>query len=219
MAFTAQRVIDIARRRVLDVEVPYRFDDGYYIDGINECITVMMGLNAALFTHRKIVKLAVGVHQTLPESTEVLVKLTRNWGDDGLTAGPAITPVTGATMDASQRDWMQATASNTVKYYFLSDHSKREFFVSPPQPVEDLSKGITQGYVEGEFVMHPGLVYATSDVVAGVRDMYMSAMGNFVASYVLQTDDEDPTTAAKVEKFFHAFAVVVGDPEVLESNG
>lgn len=209
MAFTAQSVIDLARRRVLDGVTPYRFDDAYYLDGINEGMTVMMGMNKPLFTERRTFALVPGVAQTIPEATEMLIRLTRNRGLTGDESGAAIRTIDGINMDVSRREWPTVAFSNDVEYFFASEHSPREFWVFPGQPA-------TASQVEAEVVVHPGRVTAVTDTVPNIRDQYLSALGNFTAAFVLMTDDEDPTTTAKADRLFKSFMALV---DTIETGG
>lgn len=205
MPFTVQQVVDFARRRVFDTRAAERYSDAYYIDGLNQGISTMLEMKPELFGVAVNHQLAAGALQSIPATGTEFLEVTRNMGADGTSPGAVVRPVTRRDLDASDPGWTSATPSVTAIHYVPVAGSRTDFYVYPPQPA-------APGYVELWMAEHPGLLTAVGETVAGVDDQYLAALGNYSAAFVLMTDDEDPSTTAKAEKFFQSFVALVGPP-------
>lgn len=203
--------IAFARRRVFDTRaMEYRFDDSYYIDGLNQAIAVLFEMRPEQFGVAETAQLTGGVLQDITgiDDQSVFLGLTRNMGTDGTTPGPVIRKTTRSSLDGGNRNWPNDLTSTDVIHFFAAPHSPRHFYVWPPQPATG------QGYVEHWIAKHPTTfdptaydpeTTVTDKTVEDVEDRFFAAIGNFMAAFVLQTDDEDPTTNAKVDRFMNAF--------------
>lgn len=226
--------IAFARRRVFDNETPYRYGDAYFIDGLNQAISVLYEMRPELFSVPVVEQLVAGSLQDIsgahPQSK--ILNVTRNMGTDGTTVGDVVYPTMIGLMDAADPQWYQATASTTVVHWMPAPDSTHEFYVWPPQPPNGTGDTRTQGYVEQWIAEHPAyydpVTYdpdnetpadVVNPVVTEVDDRFFASVGNFMAAFVLQTDDEDPSTNAKVDRFMNAFLAQVTPGRVAESEG
>lgn len=135
----------------------------------------------------EIVKLAVGVRQSLPARSTGLVNVYRNMGADGLTPGPAITPSSIEMIKAFDLNWATATAAAVTNNFMRDPIDKNNFYVYPP------SDGT--GYIEYEFGQVPPIaVYDEPGVweslMVGVHEKYVDSLLNYILyrSYDKDTD-------------------------------
>lgn len=224
--------IAFARRRVFDTRDTKRFDDAYYLDGLNQAIAVLYEMRPELFSVPSVRQLMAGSLQDIsswsPQSK--ILNLTRNMGTDGVTPGDVVYPTTVELMNSSDPQWYQSAAATEVVHWMPAPDSPHEFYVWPPQPENGPQDARTQGYVEHWVAEHPGYYdpsnydpdHSTNPVdpvVTEVDDRFFAPVGNFMAAFVLQTDDEDPSTNAKVDRFMNAFLAQVTPGRVAESEG
>lgn len=115
--------------------------------------------------------LVAGTRQALPSDGVTLIKVTRNMGTNGTTAGEAIRKVPQDLMDSQTPGWHTTTATNVVKHYMYDSRAPRVYYVWPP------SLGTTQ--VELVYGAPPADVATVSSVIT-VDDIYANALIDYV---------------------------------------
>jgi hypothetical protein len=133
------------------------------------------------------VKLAAGTLQYIPARGLKFLRVTRNMGTDGKTAGEAVTFCTLAVLETWNRNWNTATASVAIIHYM--PHTDTAWYCYPP------SDGT--GYVEEQFSQVPPVIVwdedgAWENALVGVDDAYVDPVLQFMLAYAFMKDTDFP---------------------------
>ena len=205
MAITVQNVVDFARRRVLDTRAPTRYDDPYFIDGLNQALSTMFEIKPEIFQQIIDHTCTAGPLQTISANGAVFLSVTRNLGADGSTPGTAITLVSKERLEAAEAGWASATPAGAALHYFPAAETRNQFYLYPPQPSPPHHVELVQAL--------PPTVYTAVGETVSLPDHYLAALGNFAAAFVLMTDDENEATIAKADRFYQTFLALIGPVE------
>ncbi len=173
----------------------------WYNLACRETVTLAPDANTVITT----MKLASGVKQSVPAGTIKLLNVIRNMGTDGETAGPAVNPTTVQLMQAFDRDWDQATATEAIKNWM--PESALTWYCYPP------SDGT--GYVEIEIAKPPDQVTYDADgdwenELVGVTDRYVNAIFNWILYQAYKKDSDYPGNENRASGYYQAFLNAVG---------
>lgn len=144
---------------------------GWLNDGQRDVVVVKPDANALTAT----VLLAAGTRQTLGSGSTagaiMLLKVIRNMGTTGTTAGNATRLVAGETLDAQRPGWHGDSPSATVKNVIFDPRSPKQFYVYPP--------GTGTGYVELLYSAVPTAVASLATAIS-LDDTYANALLDYI---------------------------------------
>lgn len=164
--------------------------------------------------------LAAGTKQTLGAG-ERMIRVGRNMGSNGTTAGRAIRLGDLAAMDAFNPDWHTATADTVVREYMLDEARPDEFWVSPPV------SSVTPVYVEASRVVLPTLMALAGDTLP-VDDIYAPALIEWCCYRAFSRDSERTPNWQRAARHYSSFFNLLNvkmksdmqiDPKVREAMG
>lgn len=149
--------------------------------------------------------------QSLPADGIQLIKVTRNMGSDGTTAGRAIRVVSAEVLDAQNPSWhSDANAVGYIQHYVFDPRDPKTFYVFPKAPATAL-------YLEVVYSSSPS---ATDDVgaVIGIDDIYANALVDYTLYRAYSKDAEYAGNAARAAAAYQAFAGSLGVKSQNEAN-
>jgi hypothetical protein len=151
----------------------------------------------------KSVQLATGTRQTIGSGTTtdavMLLKVVRNMGTDGTTAGAAVRIIPGELLDAYRPSWHVDSAVSAVTNAVFDPRAPKQFYVYPP------SNGT--GYVELMYSAIPATVASLAAAIT-VDDIWANAL----MDYILYRAYSKPYVAdpARAMAYYTAFAQALG---------
>ncbi len=133
-------------------------------------------------------QLTEGVFQEIPEDGLMLVNVTRNIGEDGLTLGRAITQVDRDELDAALPGWAESDFEFEVEHYAYDIEQERVFYVYPGARLPTRSV---------ELVYSPTVNYTDPLQPIPFNDAYADALFFYLVGESLMKDSErgDPVKA------------------------
>lgn len=153
----------------------------------------------------KSILLSAGTKQNLGSGTTgdaiMLLKVIRNMGTSGTTAGNAIRAVSGEILDAQQPAWHTTTATTSVTHIIYDPRNPKQFYVYPPNT--------GTGYVEVMYSSTPATVASTSSTIT-VDDVFANAMVDYILYRAYSKDVEYAGNAERALKHYQAFANSLG---------
>lgn len=153
--------------------------------------------------------LAEGTKQDISSDGIQFIKLTRNYGTDGLTIGVAITYEDMKDMDSINPDWHTDTASATVQHYLFDPKDPKHYYVYPPQPSSD------RGYVELVESAIPTDV--AIDEAIDVDDIYESVLLDYILFRAYAEDSAHSLYAAQRSVgYWNKFVEALGRKDLRE---
>lgn len=151
------------------------------------------------------VLLAAGTKQTLGSGSTgdaiMLLKVVRNMGTTGTTAGNAIRVVSGEILDAQRPAWHTETSVATVQHVVYDPRNPKQFYVYPPNT--------GTGYVEVMYSATPAAVAAVSNVIS-VDDVFANAIMDYILYRAYSKDVEYAGNAERAVKHYTTFAASIG---------
>lgn len=152
-------------------------------------------------------KLAAGILQSCPAGTIALLDVIRNMGDDGETAGQAITETTLDALRRANPSYSTETAATIFFNFMRIPAEKTKFRVYPP------SDGTT--YVEIEYGKVPTIiVYDVAEAylaaTVGVKEDYIEALLHYIMGALFAKDTDIPGNIDKARYHDARFEMIVG---------
>jgi hypothetical protein len=147
------------------------------------------------------VALVAGTKQALPSTGTMLMKITRNMGTNGTTAGPAVRKVPQDLLDSQRPNWHTDTATAVVQHYTFDLRTPRIYYVWPP------SLGTTQ--VEMVYAAPPADVAAIGNAIT-IDDIYANVLINYILYRAYSKDMELAGNAARAEAALNLFNAALG---------
>lgn len=141
-------------------------------------------------------KLQPGARQAIPDDGWLLLEITRNLGSDGSTPGQMIQLVSRDLLNRFNMSWYSDTNSAVTKNYMFTLQDQPSFYVYPP------SDGT--GYVEVNYSFFPPELTDEDDVIS-IRDIYYTAIIDYVAYKALMKDSEEGANGQIAERYYSAF--------------
>lgn len=152
---------------------------GYLNDGQRDLCVV----KPDAFTVNAAVLLAAGTKQALPTGGTGFVRLARNMGTTGTTAGKVPRRMDLDVLDKQDPNWHTRSTSVTVLEYAHDARDPKVFYVSPPQPATG------QGQVELVYFGTPTALAAEASTIA-LDDIYKTALEHYIAYRAYLKDGE-----------------------------
>lgn len=165
-------------------------------DGAAATITVKPSARSSF----KVISLAEGTFQQIPDDGVRLLDVTRNIKADGVSPGRAIRLVDRQLLDDQNPDWHQARKSSTVKHYTFDDRASSEFYVYPP--------ALVGSKVEILYAQLPPAVTSQTDTLDMSRE-YVDPLVSYVCYRALSKDSEF-ANGNVATLHYQAFATALG---------
>lgn len=178
---------------------------GYLNDGQRAVVLLKPNANVT----NTAVQLAAGTKQSLPTGGMGPIKVTRNMGSDGSTAGDSITFVDMEQYNYLESDWHTETAAATVEVYMYDQNDPTHFYVAPPQPA-------TPGYIELLYTATPTDV-ATTGTAITLNDIYSGLLVNYML-YRAYATEIDEISSVLSGKYYEMFLAELGGKERVEQT-
>jgi hypothetical protein len=182
LAFLASDYIGDASELYGDVDYA-RVSSNSWIKYLNAAIRALILVRPDAGATTENYQLAAGVKQDLPSDALRLLDITRNMGDDGVTAGKIITPASRKHLDYSNLLWPAATGETAIDNFSYDKENPRIFFVTPPVHAS------TAVYVELQSSKLPTTVTATTDD-PGINDVFFEPVIQYMLFKAFSADDE-----------------------------
>jgi hypothetical protein len=151
------------------------------------------------------VQLVAGTKQTLGSGTTgdaiMLLKVIRNMGTSGTTAGNAIRVVSGEILDAQRPAWHTETPVAAAVHFVYDPRNPKQFYVYPPNT--------GTGYVEVMYAASPTNVATLASTIS-VDDVFSNAILDYVLYRAYSKDVEYAGNADRAVKHFMAFQASLG---------
>lgn len=150
--------------------------------------------------------LSEGAVQTLPVAATKLLEVRRNSG----ASKRAVTQCPLEMLDAVAPEWAAMTPSTEIRHFTFDPRTPREFHVYPP--AADGTKVMAVcSVIPADLTVAPGATQAsgvTGD--AGVPDILVNALMNYVLYRAYAKDSESPSSMARAQAYYNAFAAGLG---------
>ena len=201
MALTAQAIITRVGRALKD-EMNVQWTEAELLEHISDAQRATVLLKPESNPRYRVVRLAVGVRQEIPDDAHQLITATMNMGD-GTTPGDAIAPATKASLDDAQRDWPRAAGADAVVENFVYDvRMRRHYYVYPPQPT-------VPGHIEIYFSKIPDEVMVASTNLE-LDATYLPALFAYTMHCAhLKDVDEEGQDVARASAYFEKFMTLL----------
>ncbi len=176
---------------------------------LNDAQLAVLQFRPDAYTATRVVQLAEGTRQALPDTDLMLLDIPRNMGEDGETPGLACRFIDRKQLDLEDPAWHNRPASATVRHWMYDRTVPKVFFVYPRQPATG------RGYVELEDSTTPppltinGLQGATSTSVLGLDDIYLNPLLMFTL-YRAHMKDSEYTRDGKGALAYREFLETIG---------
>lgn len=152
----------------------------------------------------KAVLLVAGIQQSMPAQSIRLLGVRRN------TNGRACSYIERSAMDAFNPDWVNATASPTVKHWMYDEQVPSVFDVYPPQPVsEQGSLDIVRSVLPVSCTLN-GVSGGSVNSVIGVPDQYESSLVDYCVYRSYSKDAEYTVRGGKADQAWNHFLQGIG---------
>jgi len=153
------------------------------------------------------IKLAAGVLQSCPAGTIALLDVIRNMGDDGETAGRAITETSLDALKRANPSYSTETAAAIFFNFMRIPAEKTKFRIYPP------SDGTT--YVEIEYGKVPTIIVYDAagvylDASVGVKEDYVEPLFHYIAGSLYAKDTDIPGNMDKAKYHDARFVMIMG---------
>lgn len=166
---------------------------------VNDALRSLVLVRADASSVTASIQLAPGTRQALSATADLrFIKLTRNTGPDGQTAGRAIRQGDMAALDAFSPDWHVATANVVVREYMFDESRPREFWVNPPV------HATTPVWAEAVKSVLPTEVNDGTDTLP-VDAIYAPALIEWVLYRAFSRDSEETPNWQRAARHFVAF--------------
>jgi hypothetical protein len=140
------------------------------------------------------IKMAAGISQYIPNDGIALLGVLMNMGDDGETMGTPVVPCGIVEMQASDREWNQATATEEILNFMPDPADPKHFWNYPP------SDG--NGYVQIEYSVLPDAIVWDEDgdwetAVVAVSEKYVQMLEKRILARAYKRDSDNPGNIAR----------------------
>ena len=201
-----KHILDIILDQVQDEDANlWSYDDLLNWENVGE--RTIVGLDPRANSKRSSILLASGVLQTIPASGIAFIRVIRNMGTDGATAGTGVTGTNIEAMTAFDPSWGTATAAAAIVNYMPDRNDSMVFYVYPP------SDGT--GYVEEEFSQVPSVTIYDEDgdwesAHVGIRENYVDPLINYIFHRAYGKDTDISGNKERAAEYHNLFLGAMG---------
>ena len=201
MAFTANDYIVDAAELYGDTDYT-RVSTATWIKYLNAAVRALILVRPDAGAVTEPVQLAAGIKQDLPTASLRLLDISRNLGQDGLTAGKIISISDRKHIDFSNLLWPAATGQTYVDNFAYDSTVPRIFYVTPPV------HNSTAVYVEMTSSQLP-VAMTTISSDDGIEDIFFEPIVQFLLWKAYSADDEG-VEFEKSKDYFNNFLQLLG---------
>lgn len=205
-SLTVGWLIDLVRKKSID-ENDVDFSDVDWISFYNLTLRLIVSLVPRAYALTSSHQMVSGVTQSIPTNGLRLVDVSRNTGNDGLTAGSGITEADYEAMKSMVPNWAEETASEEIEHFIRIPDMDASFHVYPP------SDGV--GYVEMVFSATPPTV--TYDEAGAweteripVSDEFVNALPDGMLYHAYDEDSDTPGTIPRSQVYYGRLMQLLG---------
>lgn len=196
-----QVVLDDARKELNDPE-EVRWSQVDLLSYLNDALQAVALMRPDAYATTSSVQLSTGTKQALPTGGTRLLKVTRNMGSNGTTAGRPIQLTDMATLDAMSTAWHTSAGAGTVYEYCYDPAVPKQFWVYP---------GVSSTtYVEIAYVAPPTAITNPRTTDLPVDDSLSPALREWVLYRAWGGDDESSPNAQQARDRRQAFLTLIG---------
>lgn len=149
------------------------------------------------------VALAAGTKQAIPAAGTCLLKVVRNMGTNGTTAGNVIRLIDQQILDDQNPDWHTETGAAVINYYTYDERDPKNFYVYPP------SDGTTQAEII--YAAAPANILSNAAITLG--DIYASALVDYILFRAYSKNVEYASDGQRAMAFYQSFLTKIGRKE------
>lgn len=168
------------------------------IEWLNDAIRSLILVRPDASAITSAIQLVAGTKQVLAAGELRLIRVVRNMGANGTTAGRAIRLGDMMSLDAFNPDWHTETAAVVVKEYMFDEARPDEFWVTPPV------HATTPVYVEAVRSVLPAAMTSAANTVP-VDDIYGPALIEWCCYRAFSRDSENTPNWQRAARHFAAF--------------
>ena len=203
---TKKHILDVILDQVQDEDNKlWSYEDLLNWENLGE--RTIVSLNPLANSKRESIKLASGVKQSIPAGGIAFIRVIRNMGTDGATAGTGVTPATVEAMTSFYPSWSTQTATQEIINAMPDPNDPTIFYVYPA------SDGT--GYVEEEFSVVPPIVAYDDDgdwesAHIGIREGYVDPLMNYIFHRAYGKDTDIPGNKERSAEYHGLFLGAMG---------
>jgi len=197
-------LMDQARVLLIDTTATYRWAQAELLDYYNDAGSIIVSHKPQANATTSSTIMVSGVKQSLPTGGTALIRINRNMGTDGSTAGKAVTIISQDVIDRTTPTWVTDTASATTDHYMYSTRNPGIFYIYPQ------SDGT--GYLELIYGKAPATV-AIGDIAStnvALSDDYLMIMLDYILFRAYSKDSDVPNAAARASAYKASFMEGIG---------
>lgn len=213
-----------------DGEEYTRWSQDDLLEYLNDAEKMLAFFLPSSYTPTLIYKLVAGTKQAFPDGTASFlsptgsthpkviepIKITRNMGADGLTAGALILPIDPKDMDEVMPSWRSTTASANVIHALFDKSVRSRFEVYPPQPPA------AQGYIEMVGSAVPSAIVKSGDsydVAINMGDEFIPTLKVYMRFRAYSRDAKSSQPAyARALDAWNMFLTLVGRKDLITNK-
>jgi hypothetical protein len=184
-----------------DTATDYTWSDVDLLSYLNDGQRNIVLLKPDAYVKNASVVLVAGTKQTVTDEIG-LIKLTRNMGTNGTTAGKPISFVLMEQFNYITSAFHTDTAKASVEVYTYDKDDPSHFYVYPKQPTSGF------GYVEEIYVGLPADVATTANVIT-LNDIYQTALVNYIL-YRAYSRETDPGSIQQAMNYYQLYLNELG---------
>jgi len=205
----ASTIITRVRTILNDTIEPYQWSDADLLSYINAAQRNICFIKPDAYIRVAATQLAAGTKQSVTDGAG-LVKVTRNMGTDGATAGRPVSFVLMEQFNYLVSGFHTDSSSATVEVYTYDKDIPGTYWVYPPQPTSNM------GYVEEVYEGLPANLASTSSAIT-LSDHYEDAIMNYVL-YRAYSREVDGISDAQATKYYNLYVSELGRKDLAEST-
>lgn len=205
----ASTIISRARTILNDTVETYQWSDADLLNYLNAAQRNIVFLKPNAYVRVASTQLVAGTKQSVTDSIG-LIKLTRNMGLDGATAGKPISLVLMEDFNYLVTTFHTDTACATVEVYAYDEDIPDTYWVYPPQPTSSM------GYVEEVYEGLPANVGNTGSAIT-LSDIYEDTILNYML-YRAYAREVDEISDALATKYYNTYVTELGRKDLVEAR-
>lgn len=201
-----KHILDIVKDQIQDDDNNlWSYDDLLNWENLGE--RTIVGLDPKANGKIASILLASGVKQTIPAGGIAFIRVIRNMGTDGATAGAGVTAASIEAMTSFYPSWATATAAAAIVNYMPDPNDPTVFYVYPP------SDGT--GYVEEEFSQVPPVTIYDEDgdwesAHIGIKENYVDPLMNYIFHRAYGKDTDISGNKERAAEYHSLFLGAMG---------
>lgn len=153
-----------------------------------------------------VVRLVTGTRQSLPPLGDVLLRVVRNMGANGLTPGKAVRLLSREILDNEQPDWHTTPTAAAVDHYIYDTQDPKHFYVYPC--VAGVLGNDANTHLEIVYAATPAAPTDTNDVLT-LGDQYLTPVLDFALYRSYMKDAQYAGNMQRAQAHLQTFAAAL----------